>query len=323
MSSYRRAPAALLPALFTLVLSATADASPPVAASGGIRFDGVGLIVANGWAVELLPSLPTTVWIGAGFGFEPESASAADTLWALAEVGTEQALRAAENGAQFVGFGAHRILHRSGIEEGEERLLHYSLLLGAAWRGVEARPGGVRAGSSVELSAEIAPAWTINSTTGEASFSRYNAAATGYLPIARASYVAFHAEADYAHGEAIPRHILASFGGRERAPAPAGAVRGHETGRFAAELKLVGSMEIRRPLWRTVATVAGGFAHIDGGLAWSPADRLPLAIGSVGAGAYLSFGPAVDLIVSTHVVAPPRLDGSRWLPLAIALGFPF
>lgn len=311
-----------------LGFTVAAFAAPEVEPACGIRFDGPGLIAENDWSIELIDERPTTVWMGAGFGYEPESAAAAASLWGVAEVGTEQVLLAADEVASLAAFGAHRVRHQAGVDAAS--VFHYSLLLGTGWRGVTTLPTGANSGTAAEISVEIAPRFAPNAWIGEAAFVRYNSSATAYIPVGHllgtrspgGAYLALHAEADLVHGQAVPLHVLGSFGGRERAPALAGAVRGFQTGGYGAPLKIALNFDLRSPVLARDSVVVGVYLHIDGGFGWPLLTGPPETIASGGGGAFVSLGPAIDVVVSTHLVRP-ALGPTDWVPFTFGLGFPF
>ena len=291
----------------------------------------------------------------AGFTADESAYSRFDLLW---QFGIQQGIlpRADLPVDQAVVFAYYRgrydlpfrddqqLYFSSGLPEADSGLMG-SVHTGLAYSNVtEGDVTGAKNGLQAELVLAWGPSFLHNQVLGSAEFTRTTLSGRGFIPLyARApngeknvfsSYVAMFGAVDWATVPDVPMAVRSSIGTRSERPGTGGSVRGFESGRFDATLKVVGNVEVRANLPSIVLSpklptlIPGLLIYTDAGYyndldALSPIDSEHSGtLLSSGAGAYIDIRGIAEIIFYTHYLwQPAAIDGDQWIPFTLGFGF--
>ena len=207
---------------------------------------------------------------------------------------------------------------------------------------------GARRGWDGHVTLEWGPGFLANRVVGEADFARVGTQLRGFVPLYEALprisqedgeelnrfalYAGAYAAADYAWGERVPlsarRSIVGPLFDRHGL---GGSIRGYEAGRYDAQFKLAGSVELRAilPAIARPDVLPGLVTYFDAGTYRgfddyeSGADVIGTAYGA-GGGISISLFDAVTLVFYTQAALDePLVTGDRITPFAIGFGYHF
>ncbi|HUX50554.1 MAG TPA: hypothetical protein VMW73_07130 [Spirochaetia bacterium] len=220
--------------------------------------------------------------------------------------------------------------------------VHASLLMGFdANTEVRDPVTKVFSGYYAETSIELAPNALVNFITPGVDYNRLNFTARYFLPIYAAPpranrnlfslYAGDQIEADYLWGTSIPLSALQLLGGTQTVDGLGGAIRGLESDRYAANLKVVNNFDLRAnlPSLFTPDIVPGVLAFVDAGyfngLPGAPAGSVTSGfVVSTGAGLSLDFLDLGDLVLySAFLLHGTLVTGGTWTPVSLALSLQF
>lgn len=308
-----------------------------------------------------------SLYRGQKIGYEPEAAPYFSRTLLRWNTGIQQSLMydpetEIETAAAFLRYVGYREWHirdeeneqlifESSVPEADGQLLN-TLRFGVDLGHVEVSDVTTsRQGWDTQFVGEWGPSFLGNDHIGEADFSRVGAQVRGFVPLHESEprimensdgehtklnsftlYAGAFAAGDYAWGSRVPlsarRSILRPLDDRSGL---GGTVRGYESGRYDATLKVGAGGELRAvlPAIGRPDILPGLVAYVDGGfwrgLEEAPADEREwgTALAS-GAGASISLFDLATLVFYSRWALDEKLvDGSRWDPFAIGFGYHF
>ena len=190
-----------------------------------------------------------------------------------------------------------------------------------------------------EAVVEWAPPWLHNEILARSDYIRATVRLAGYLPLVALDtpagrnrfslWLAGSLAGDWLEGEHIPADVRATMGGTALLPAPGGAVRGYEPGRFDGTGKVTVNAEVRSNLPALIlpGIVPGLFAFTDAAVSLDAQQRSPLesenttVLLSSGGGFSIDLFEAVVLTFYTTILwTGPTLEGRVWVPFSIGFG---
>jgi hypothetical protein len=239
------------------------------------------------------------------------------------------------------GARADHLLTKSDLPEKEGIALIYCISGFNISTEVRHRESRVKEGITVDICGSAAPGTGLNTVNGTRySYGGVHADIRGFLPYLEivspgglnlfSIYQGWWLRGDYVFGEYIPLQVLQNVSGRMWKEGLGGAVRGADTNRYPAPLKVIASTDLRfnLPAVGLPSFLPGAVLFFDAGYyrfftEIAGGDNAGMLL-SAGGGIFIDlFGIGEIVAQSVYLINDTNTNGSRFTPLDIGLNLHF